>query len=303
MAKEMRLGVFTHVLVQEYEYARFDILTILGRLARIPVFATFQGAGPPSTWLEAFIRPGSLRLVRRLLIASEMERARVQTTYWVPDSMIATIPNPIDVSAYRQQDRDQARRDLGIAPSARVVVSHGRIAGHAKGLDVLVDAWRRVVASKEVDEPLLLLIGDGPDGDRLDELLREVPAGTVRWHREFVLDRTALCTFLSAADTYVIASRREGFAVAPLEAMACGLPVIATDAPGLADLVGGAKVTFGTIVPQGDPAKLAEALIDRLSSFDETRSLGLAALCEVERYSLATVGRKLNDVFSKAEVP
>jgi glycosyltransferase involved in cell wall biosynthesis len=67
--------------------------------------------------------------------------------------------------------------------------------------------------------------------------------------------------WLSAANLYVMASRHEGFPVAPLEAMACGLPIIINDVPGTAEIMGSEDALPGIIVPVRDSAALASPLI------------------------------------------
>ena len=77
---------------------------------------------------------------------------------------------------------------------------------------------------------------------------------------------------LSAADVYVFPSRHEGLPVAPLEAMACGLPVVAADATGVEDVVG----DTGLVVPRGDVDALAVALDDLLADVERARSSACA---------------------------
>ena len=82
----------------------------------------------------------------------------------------------------------------------------------------------------------------------------------VRWIDRFVHDREDLKTYLCAADVYTLPSRHEGFAIAPLEAMACGLPVVAADTSGVADLVPDGEASGGVVVPREDATALASAL-------------------------------------------
>lgn len=285
------------ILVQEYEYARYDMISCLGRIMRIPVFATFQGGRPSARRVEAWLRPLTIRLGSRFLIASDVEAHRVKAAYGVKDNEILSCPNPVDLTGYAAVDRTAAREALALPSSRPIAVTHCRIAIAAKGLDVLLDAWRIVVAEANV-QPLLLIVGDGPDADLLSTMIDQLPPGTVRWHREFVLDRARLCRFLSAADVYVLASRQEGFAVAPLEAMASGLPVVATDAPGIPDLIHGGTAEFGRMVPRGNTAALAGALTSLLEDVDACRRLGCAGLQEVKRYALGSVGPRIDAMLS-----
>jgi glycosyltransferase involved in cell wall biosynthesis len=117
---------------------------------------------------------------------------------------------------------------------------------------------------------------------------------TVSWVNEFVHDRFAIRRYLSAADIYVFPSRHEGFPVAPLEAMGCGLPIVATDAQGIPDILEGGEASGGLIVPRDNAAELARAL-GRLLDDDAWRlELGKRARRRIEaEFSLEAVGRQL----------
>jgi starch synthase len=106
---------------------------------------------------------------------------------------------------------------------------------------------------------------------------------------------------LAASDVFVFSSRHEGFAVAPMEAMACGRPVVASDAPGVADLLAGEEKAGGLVVPKEDPKALATALGRLLDDRDLTVQLGEAARRRmVESYSLEAVGLILADALHAA---
>jgi glycosyltransferase involved in cell wall biosynthesis len=129
-------------------------------------------------------------------------------------------------------------------------------------------------------------------------LVASLPQGSVRWHREFILDRRRLCQLLSAADAYVLSSRQEGFAVAPLEAMACGLPVVATDVSGIPDLIEDGGAAFARMVPRDNPGALANAISDMLGDIDATRHMGRAAIAHVERYAFEQIGKRIDAMLS-----
>jgi glycosyltransferase involved in cell wall biosynthesis len=196
--------------------------------------------------------------------------------------------NPVDVETWKPGDRAAARAELGLPDHAGVVAWHGRVALDQKGLDVLLTAWARL------DRPdrRLLLIGSGGDVERLHSLRDELSLHGVLHIDRYVHDRAVLSRWLSAADVYAFPSRHEGLPVAPVEAMACGLPVVGADCSGVGDLIGDG----GVVVPVGDAPALAAALSCLLGEEERRARLAAGALRRArERYSLEAIGAQLRD--------
>jgi glycosyltransferase involved in cell wall biosynthesis len=291
------------ILCQEYESARFDTCVLLGRLLGLPVFATYQGANETKTAFERFLRPACLRRSAGLIIPSREEVDRVRTTYRFPVERIRSIPNPVDVEICPPATRLATRRELGIGDATRVVAWHGRIQIPRKGLDVLLDAWDRLCAARSGADTRLLLVGSGRDDRALRERLGS--RRDVVWIDRYVFDRSQVWSYLSAADVYAIPSRHEGFAVAVQEAMACGLPVVGSDAPGVADIFPRGEDDGGIIVPRGSAEALASALARVLDDRELAERLRTAGIEKARRdFSLEVVGRQLRAfLFSEATSP
>jgi glycosyltransferase involved in cell wall biosynthesis len=281
------------LIVQEYEYTRFDMLIRLGRRLGVPTFATFQGGDRTLSWAEAMVRPSSLAASAGLIIASSAERERVRRQYGKRLPAIADIPNPLDVDAWRPIDKAEARASLGLSPDDFILINHGRIDIRRKGLDVLLAAWGRC------DGGELVIIGSGQDHAAFTTLLREAGLPRVRWIAEYTTDRGFMLRWLSAADAYVTASRIEGMPVAPLEAMACGLAVVATDAQGIPDIFINGEASGAQLVPREDVYALSAA-IDRLRRSPSLRAtLGAAGHRRVESgFSVDAVGNALAGLIS-----
>lgn len=301
LAQELRRDECSALLVQEYEHARFDVCVLLGRLLRLPVFACFQGAPPP----RRFVRPLRLLTVRAcsgLIVAAGAEATRVAMDYRMPSAKIARIFNPLDLERWFPQERDEARKALGIPPDARVAVWHG-VVEMRKGLDVLAEAWECICQSRHGSDLRLLLIGTGEDADKLRQLIDRRRLRGIWWKDGWVHDRAALRQYLACADVFVFPSRTEGFAMAPVEAMACGVPVVAASASGIPDLFNEGELSGGLVVPGDDASALAQALLRILDDKAWARTLGQRARKNAEtRFSLEVIGKQLAAFLLPAQV-
>lgn len=284
------------ILTQEYEYTRFDLLAFLAWRMHLPFYATFQGGDRTLSWLEAIARKASLRACRGLIVASAAERKRLSRAYPGIRLNIADIPNPIDAEEWQATDRGEARAALNLPADGFIAINHGRIDIRRKGLDVLLQAW-----SALADDPQarLVIIGSGQDRDAFAELVRKCDFPNLLWLSGYTTDRTVVRRWLSAADVYVTAARIEGMPVAPLEAMACGLPVLASDAQGLPDILVEREASGGLLLPQEAPQEIANGLKRLRDHAGLRRRLGIAARRRVEQnFSLQAVGAALDALLS-----
>ena len=296
LARELRRENCQAILCQEYEYARFDTCVLLGQLMRVPVLATFQGGDRTQSWLEALPRQLAFRGCTGAIVATQAEIGRIQSRYGIPSNKIARIFNPVDVTAWQVSDRSEARAALGIPLDAKVIAWHGRVEIERKGLDILLNAWQQICNERSDQDLRLLLVGTGSDAEQFRQRITAMQLKGVMWVDEFVSDPSVIQRYLSAADVYTLPSRQEGFPVAPIEAMACSLPVVAADAPGVPDILEGGEVFGGIVVPREDATALALALGRVLDDEAWGRELGKRARCRVEScFAPEIVGQQLRD--------
>ncbi|MBT2396497.1 glycosyltransferase [Streptomyces sp. ISL-100] len=184
----------------------------------------------------------------------------------------SVIRNGIDLRHFRPDEgasRAPARAALplltGMAAGTPLVLCVGRLC-RQKGQDILLRAWQQVAPA--VPGATLVLVGDGPDRDRL--MSNPPPgvlfAGAIRDPRPW----------FHAADIVVLPSRWEGMALAPLEAMACGRPVVLTDVAGARESLPPGHEAH-CLVPPEDPAALGAALTQLLNNPGLRDALGRAA--------------------------
>lgn len=206
-------------------------------------------AGGPSGWKY---RRGLLRQVDVLVVNSPglAERFRAQVPALEP-SRIRIIPNAVDFVAAAPA---ALRAQLGAAPDDLLLLGAGGLE-RRKGFDLLIEAFVRV----EDPRIRLLLAGSGPDEAALRALADRLGVGP-RVH--FLGQRRDLPAVLAAANGFVLSSRGDSMANAMLEAMAAGLPVLATDVPGTEQALAAAegRPPAGWIVERDDSAALAEGL-------------------------------------------
>ena len=192
----------------------------------------------------------------------------------LPRAKIQIIPNGIDLAHFSPatpEARAEARHSLGIAEADFVVAAAARLS-REKGMDTLLAAAGQRLGMT------FLIAGDGP---LKSALARQCPSNAK------LLGRLAdVLPLLAAADVFAVPSRREGQGIAALEAMAAGVPLVASRVGGLADMLTDGETAL--LVPPNDPDALAAAL-SRLRSDSRLRGklAGGAAPLVRERYAVA----------------
>jgi starch synthase len=300
LARELKRQSCRAILCQEYENPRFDACVLLGQLIGVPVFATFQGGDKTQSALEYPFRRLAFRACAGVIISTQSEVERVQNHYPIPVTKIARVFDPMNTKTWYPLDRTESRKSLNIPLDARVVVCHGRIDWHRKGLDILVAAWEQICRDRPNIDLRLILVGTGPDSPKLHQYIKTMNLRGVIWRDEFVNSREEIQRYLSAADIYTMTSRQEGFPIAPLEAMACGLPIVASDAPGVPDILERGETSGGILVPRENVQALVEALGQLLDDLARCRELGKRARSRIEQsFSPEVVGQQLRHFLLK----
>ncbi len=206
----------------------------------------------------------------------------------VPGAQVYDIPNSVDTTFYRPVDQEEkaaARDRLGIGRKRAVAVFTGRLVS-TKGLPVLLRAWQGVV--KSVPDALLLLVGSGGLGmQNCESELREfAQRHKLGDHVHFAGSVGDVRDYLGAADIFVFPSRRESFGISVIEAMACGLPVIASDIPGLSDVV--VPEVTACVIPTDNEDALRTAIISLLNDSQVREQLGTAGRRRAEQHFAET---------------
>jgi len=194
------------------------------------------------------------------------------------------IPNAVDTKRFAPGDKTAARLRLDLAADAFVVGTVARLVPQ-KSVGDLVDA---ALACPEVT---LVIVGDGPLRGEL-----EARAGTARDRIRFLGARDDVPDILPALDVFALSSRWEGEPIALLEAMATGLPCVATAIAGPREVLGGGQ--FGMLVEVGSPEAMAAAMRFLQADPALRQRLGEAGRTKMESRSWAAVAARLVDVYA-----
>ena len=224
----------------------------------------------------------------------------------LPPARFRLIPNGVDLERFRPpmlMEQRALRRELGLAENVPMILFVGFFS-REKRPDVLFDAWTRVVADPACASALVFVGATRSAYHEVDGALAERIRATaaqrgVEKALTFVERTHEIEKYYRAADVFVLASSREGLPNALLEAMATGLPCVASRLPGVTDVVIDHGVT-GLLFEPSDIGELEEALRSVLRDRDRAREIGRRARVTIERgHSIADTASRYLDLYRR----
>jgi glycosyltransferase involved in cell wall biosynthesis len=241
-------------IVHAHMYRSAVPATIAAHLARVPVVITqVHNVDTWETrrqrWLDSFL----CRWRSAVVGVSECVRRDITRSLSIPEEKVHVLYNGVDVERFGGGGRRAAMRAaLGLAPDDVAIIYHGRLVSQ-KNPEALVKIACEVAQRRK--GVVVLVAGDGPRREDLERMAAEKNvSGTIR----FLGRRDDIPELLQAADIYVLPSFKEGFSNALIEAMAAGLPAVATDVGGNAEAVEHGR--SGWIVPPRNDGLLLNAV-------------------------------------------
>ena len=259
-----------------------------------------------------------LRMKLRLVFTSASQRRHTRWTRFLISRMDAVISTSGKTASYLKRpstvihhginaemfrpapDRAAARAALGL-PDLRLIGCFGRIRAQ-KGTDVFVDALMQVLPEHPGWGGVVLGRAVGSDASFLDGLKAKVKAAGLEDRLLFPgeVETSATPDWYRALDLYVAPQRWEGFGVTPIEAMACGVPVIATRVGAFEELV--VEGITGALIPPGDVAAMAAAMRNHIELDDAARAaMGEQARAHaLAEFSLEREALRINAVYEAA---
>ncbi len=233
----------------------------------------------------------AIAAVDKLIAVSKAQRA-TYVAIGVPEELLVTVPNGVRTRGVTP-GRAAARAALGLEPRQQVLMTAGRLTP-MKGQRYLVDAMPDIVA--RFPEVRLVLLGTG---HLHEDLRRQAAALDVERHVYLLGHREDARMLLDAADVFVLPSLHEGMPMVVLEAMDAGLPVVATDTIGTAEVV--VDGVTGLLVRPRDSPALGAALTRLLVDPGLRNRLGDAGRQRyLQHFTSAHMARRTSEVYRLA---
>jgi len=252
-------------------FGAFSIL--IAKLIRKPVVVTVHRADvlPSNSLFLNILRIIAFKVVDAIIAVSKATK-KLALNVGAPANKITVIYNAVDETMFTPRSKSLCRQKLGLPQNSKIILFVGNLIPR-KGVEYLIRALPIILT--KIPNVLLVVIGDGPQRNELEHLAKEL---NLEQNIVFTgrISTEKLCLYYGAADIFVLPSLHEGHPMVLLEAMASGLPVVATKVSGNMETVIHGK--NGYLVEPKNAHQLANAIIKILSERKQISKFGKASL-------------------------
>jgi len=236
-----------------------DVLSVGFPLKLANVSGVIMRKGLPHIEKEQFLRWGYKNIINGIITPSSEIRDEIIRKKWMLPVNTWYIPNGVNSNINTvKEDLDNLKQTLGINRKDILLLTVGRLAKQ-KGVNFLIDALPDIIGKFPTIK--LIIIGEG---EKKKELSKQAERLMLTDYIKFVGKRTDVGKFMAISDCFVLPSLYEGMSTAMLEAMAYGLPVVATNVYGAKDII--KNNHNGILVPSKNSNKLSKSIISILSN-------------------------------------
>ena len=270
----------------------------LAQRCRLPAVISVHNAFPATTfnpWHARLYRQafGAVRGVYAVSPSAMEHFMAIFSRYLPPTARLCVIPNSVDTARFVPSParREATRARWRLPPDALVLGAVARLSPQ-KRPEALVELFCGL--RKRYDKLYLVLAGSGP----LEHAVRhKVELLGLTPYVIFTGQVEAVEEILPAFDLHILLSRNEGFGIATIEAMACGVPAVGTDVPGTADILRHSR--GGMLVPLHQPRVAADAIAALLGDPQRRAAMALQARAEIEAgYTLALMEQRVRAFYA-----
>ena len=261
----------------------------------IPVLTTLHGTDITLVGREASYEPvvswsinnsDAVTAVSKSLVEDTLEHFQVKRE-------VLMIPNFIDFNRFNKKPKEHFKK--AIAPNNEKILVHTSNFRKVKRVDDVIRLFH--IVQHEIPSKLLL-IGDGPERSNIEKTCRELK---VCDKVTFLGKQEAIEEILSVCDLFILPSERESFGLSALEAMACEVPVISTNAGGLAEVNIHGKTGYTSEI--GNYEEMAQFALDLLQNEEKLESFRHAALEQAKKFNLEDIRLQYIELYNKLIKP
>ncbi len=225
-----------------------------------------------------------------VIALSEDMKKRIQENY--RKVKVFVVPNAINLEEFNIFSQRATRREIKIDEADDIVLFVGSLKV-VKGIEYLIEAFK--IISREIPAVSVLLVGNGSERQKLEYIVKKAGLG----HKvNFIgqVDNNKIPGYMAISDIFVLPSLSEGFSVALLEAMASGLPIVATKVGGIPEVV--EDTVNGFLVDPKNPEQIAEKVLLLLKNEKLRQNISENNKRKAQKYSLKNKASKLLKIYS-----
>lgn len=217
---------------------------------------------------------------------------KIFNKFILPNTLLKVVYNPVDNGRFVPSEtlRNTAREKFGIAENTLLLGAVGRL-DNQKQPELLIKVF--ALLKQQFSHLKLVFIGQGKLEKQCQQQVAELGLGSAVCFLGF---RQDIAQILPMLDIHVLLSQREGFGIATAEAMACGIPVVATDVPGSHDILSSSKA--GILVPKDDFEDIVCQLSALIINAEKRKVMAEAGPVEVrQRFAKELIMQQLKDFY------
>jgi len=276
-------------LIIAFLYRAYIPTRIFGFFLGIPNISSVQDISQWMNSLEIFLERITAKFSTVIYSCSNAVTRFLIHDIGIKREKVVTIPNSIDVDSFSIKiNREKKLRELGLNSNLKIVGTVCRLHEPKKGVKILLEAIKSL--QKEICFQLLI-VGTGKDEKKLRLMAEREEINAL-----FLGEREDVSEILQVIDVFVLPSLYEGLPVSVLEAMACGIPVVATNVEGNKEVILDGKT--GLLVEPGNPYELAEKIKELLGDEKMRKDFGEAGFKRVkEKFSIDKTVDKIESLW------
>lgn len=266
---------------------------------KIPIITTEHDPFELS-WLKNVYKKKALKKVSKIIAISHDNQKQLEKLYHEHQNKIKTIHNGIDINwwqsqllGYKVSNHWRTKEEIFKAKKSTLIITTIAELHERKGLKYLIEAIPEVV--EKFSNVKFVIIGEGGERKNLENLAEKLK---LQNHLIFLGRQKEIPKLLESSEIFVLPSIREGFGLVNCEAMISGLPVIASNIGGIAEIVKDGET--GILVPAQNPQALAESLIELIENPEKRQKFGQAGRRQViENFDAKKMAEQYGKVYQE----